>query len=159
MKAETQANSLASLVEKKKQYPEYELVFPLFKVKHSVVNKLSEGDVFLLGMQSLNLCLLSKDTCAKVACIIEEGKAKIKILYLEKDTLEQAHTKKYQNVKISFGMLQCRKFEVGYQVNIAQLNLEEVELFVDEENIANGILVKVDDEIAIEIKKVKKDEK
>ena len=56
-------------------------------------------------------------------------------------------------------MLQSRKLEIGHKIDIAQLNLEETKLFIKDKNIAVGMLVKVDDEIAIKIKEVNKNEK
>ena len=155
MKAETQANALASLVQKKKHYPEYELILPPFEVKRSNLKKLELGDVLLVGLDTLPLSLLSGSyVCANVQLVHEESIHKLKITNLEKDTLQQEHTKKYETVKCSFGMLQSRKLEVGYKVGIAQLDLQKVSLFVKDKNIAEGRLVKVDDEIAIEITKV-----
>ena len=155
MKAETQANALASLVQKKKKYPEYELALPLFDVKQSRLKKLEIGDVLLVGLDHLELVLFVDDEmCANVMMYTVENTQKIKITYLHKDTLEQVHTKKYETIKCSFGRLQSRKLEVGYKVSISQLNLQEVKLFVKGKNIAEGTLVKVDDEIAIQITKV-----
>ena len=157
MKAETQANSLASLVQEKKKYPEYELALPLFDVKQSRLKKLEVGDVLLIGLGHLDLVLFREDKlCANVRMYIAENTQKIKISYLHKDTLQQEHTKKYETIKCSFGMLQSRKLEVGYKVSISQLNLQEVKLFVKGKNIAEGTLVKVDDEIAIQVTKVEK---
>jgi len=156
MKAETQANALASLVQKKKHYPEYELILPPFEIKQSSLKKLDVGDVLLVGLETFTLLLVSgSDICAYVKIVTEENMYKLKITNLEKDTLQQEHTKKYEKIKCSFGMLQSRKLEVGYKVSISQLNLQKVRLFVKEKNIAEARLVEVDDEIAIEITKVK----
>jgi len=155
MKAETQANSLASLVQKKKKYPEYELALPLFEVKQSKLKKLEVGDVLLVGLGQLELVLFTEvEMCANVMMFTDENTQKIKIVYLYGNSLKQEHTKKYEIVKCSFGRLQSRKLEVGYKVSISQLNLQEVKLFVKDKNIAAGTLVKVDDEIAIHVTKV-----
>ncbi|HHD79668.1 MAG TPA: hypothetical protein ENK98_08585 [Epsilonproteobacteria bacterium] len=156
MKAETQAHALASLVQQKKHYPEYELILPSFEVKQSSLKKLDVGDVLLVGLDMFTLLLVSSsDICAHVKIVNEENMYKLKITNLEKDTLKQVHTKKYEILKCSFGMLQSRKLEVGYKVSISQLDLQKVRLFVKEKNIAEARLVEVDDEIAIEITKVK----
>jgi len=157
MKAETQANSLASLVQKKKKYPEYELALPLFAVKQSRLKKLEVGDVLLVGLSHLDLVLFKEDKlCANVLMHRVENTQKIKISYLHKEAFNQEHTKKYETIKCSFGMIQSRKLEVGYKVSISQLNLQKVKLFVKGKNIAEGRLVKVDDEIAIQVTKVEK---
>ncbi len=155
MKGETQADSLAFLVQDKKKYPEYELVLPSFLLKQSQLKKLTQGDVLLVGLSHLELHLCAEgDICADVVLVTDEKIKKLKITYLHKDTLKQVNTKKYEHIRCSFGKLQSRKLETGHKVSIAQLNLEEVTLFVNEKNIAQGRLVKVDDEIAIEIMKV-----
>jgi len=122
--------------------------------------KLTQGDVLLLGLEQLALVLLSEGkVCANV--VIHEGhnSLKIKIISLEENSIETNDSKKYEVLKCSFGMLQSRKLEVGHKIDIASLNLEKVKLFIETENRAEGILVKVDDEIAIEITKVNKNGK
>lgn len=157
MKGETQADALASLVQKKKQYPEYEVALPAFMVKHSALKKLVSGDVFLVGLSQLELSLYTDSKiCADVKLFSDENIQKLKITYLHKDTLQQEHTKKYEIIRCSFGMLQSRELEVGYKVGITQLNLEEVKLFVNDKHIADGRLVEVDNEIAVKIIKVNK---
>jgi hypothetical protein len=160
MKGETQAVHLSHIMQKHKLYPEYELVFPLVKAKRTVLKKLTQGDVLLLGLEQLALVLLSEGkVCANV--VIHEGNnsLKIKIISLEENSIETNDSKKYEVLKCSFGMLQSRKLEVGHKIDIASLNLEKVKLFIETENRAEGILVKVDNEIAIEITKVNKNGK
>jgi len=160
MKAETQANSLASLVQKKKKYPEYELALPLFEVKQVRLKKLEVGDVLLVGLSQLDLIMFTEaGICANARVFRNKNTQKIKITYLDKDTLKREHTKKYEILKCSFGRLQSRKLEVGYTLSISKLNLQEVKLFVKGKNIAEGTLVKVDDEIAIQITKVENNAK
>ena len=157
MKAETQANSLASLVKRKKKYPEYELVLPFMFVKSSALQKLAVDDVILLGLNHLELYLLSEtNIMTKADLISKDNRQKIKITYLTQDTFKQEHTKKYETLKCSFSNLQSRKFEVGFEVSIEEINLQELNLYVEEKNIATAILVKVDDEIALKVTKVER---
>ncbi len=156
MKIETQANHLEKMMHAHKLYPEYELALPLCEVKASVLKKLVVGDVFLLGLAHLEFILLSEGNLCASGVIATHKKAHtVKISYLHKDTLQQDYTKKYKVLKCSFGMLQSRQMEVGHSVCIGQLDLQEVDLFIDEVNIAQGSLVTVDEEIALEITKVK----
>ena len=157
MKAETQANNLAALVKNKKKYPEYELVFPFVQIKSNCLKKLAVDDIVLLGLAHLELYLLSKtNRLAKVNLIFQENKSKIKIVHVEKEPIKQEHIKKYKTVKCSFSKLQSRKFEVGFELGIEALNLQEVKLFVEGKNIATATLVNVDDEIAVQVSKVEK---
>lgn len=157
MKGETQAVHLEKMMQKHKLYPEYELTLPPFFVKSKVLKKLSVDDVLLLGLDVLDFMLMSNgEICAKVELLEDENSQKIKIIYLEKDTLKQADTKKYEKVKCLFSVLHIRELKVGRQLSIEQLNLQEVKLFVNDVYIAVGALIEVDDEIAIQIKRVKK---
>jgi len=156
MKVETQANHLEKMMLAHKLYPEYELALPLCEVKSAALKKLAVGDVFLLGLPHLEFILLDAGhLCASAVADGDKKAHTLKISYLHKDTLQQDYTKKYKVLKCSFGLLQSRQMEVGHKVGIGQLDLQEVKLFVDDVNIAEGSLVKVDEEIAVEITKVK----
>ena len=160
MKGETQAVHLARIMQKHKLYPEYELALPLVKVKKNRLKKLTQEDILLLGLESLELILLSEEcVCAKVVINEAQNSFKIKIEDLVENTEISNDSKKYEILKCSFGMLQSRKLEVGHKIDIAQLNLEEVTLFTEGKKRAEAKLVKVDDEIAIQIMKVNKNEK
>ncbi len=157
MKGETQAVHLEKMMQEHKLYPEYELTLPPFFVKSKVLKKLSVDDVLLLGLNALDFILMSNGKiCAKVEFLEEDNSQKIKIIYLEKDSLKQLNTKKYEKVKCLFSILQVRELKVGQKLSIEQLDLQDVKLFVNDVYIAVGTLIEVDDEIAIQIKKVKK---
>ncbi|MBD3789658.1 MAG: hypothetical protein IE885_04730 [Campylobacterales bacterium] len=156
MKSETQASKLARLMQDRSKYPEYELALPLFGVRKSALKKLALNDVLLLGLGTLELVLIENERI-KAAARVEKGQPNtLKIIYLSKDTLQQVPDQKYKIVKCSFGKLPCKKLEIGHTCNIAMLNLQEVELFVEGNKLAAGSLVNVDEEIAIQISKVKK---
>jgi len=160
MKGETQALHLARIMQKHKLYPEYELALPLVKVKKNNLKKLTPGDILLLGLDRLELILLLEECiCAKVLISEAQNSFKIKIENLVDHTEISNDSKKYEILKCSFGMLQSRKLEVGHKIDIAQLDLEEVTLFTEGKKRAEAKLVKVDDEIAIQIIKVNKNEK
>ena len=160
MKGETQAVHLAKVMQKHKLYPEYELALPLVKVKKNSFKKLTQGDILLLGLDGLELILLLEEcVCANAEINEAQNSFKIKITNIVEKTDISNHSKKYEILKCSFGMLQSRKLEVGHKIDIAQLNLEDVTLFTEGRKQAEGKLVKVDDEIAIQIIKVNKNEK
>lgn len=155
MKAETQALHLEKMMQKHKLYPEYELALSPIQVKRSSLKKLSKGDILLLGLDTLEMILVEEGgICASVVMTENENSNTIKIIELIKDTLKQANSKKYEVVEFSFGVIQSRIVEVGHQIETAQLNLEEVSLYVNGKNIAKGSLVNVDEEIAIQIDEV-----
>jgi hypothetical protein len=155
MRDETQSIHLAQMIQKHKVYPEYELIFPLVMVKKNSLKKLSNGDVLLLGYDSLSLKLLQDDGLfGNLEIEDSKNSRKIKILNIKKDNFISTNSKKYEILKCSFSFLQSRIFEVNHKIDISSLNLEKVNLLIDNKKIAEGALVNVDKEIAIEIMKV-----
>lgn len=157
MRGETQALHLEKMMQKHTLYPEYELAFPPIQVKRNSLQKLSKGDILLLGLDSLEMILLEEENISASVVLNESGNgSKIKIIKLNKSTIEQYNSKKYETINISFGMIQSRTLEVGHQIETTQLNLQEVLLHVDGKNIAKGSLVNVDEEIAVQIDEVRR---
>ena len=157
MKAETQALHLEKMMQKHKLYPEYELALSPIQVKKNSLKKLSKGDVLLLGLDSLKMILLEEgEICANVVINETENNSKIKIIQLNRSMIKQSDCKKYETVKISLGMIQSRKMEVGHNIGVASLSLQEVTLTVEDKNIAKGSLVNVDEEIAVQIDEVRR---
>ncbi len=155
MGGETQALHLEKMMQKHKLYPEYELALVPIQVKKNALKKLVSGDLFLLGLDNLEMILLEEENISAKVLLNKSGESsKIKITHLYIDPLKQANSKKYQTVKFSFGMLQSRTLEAGHQIETAQLDLKTVSLYVDGENIAKGSLVNVDEEIAVQINEV-----
>jgi len=155
MKAETQALHLEKMMQKHKLFPEYELALSPIQVKKNALKKLTSGDLFLLGMQRLEMILLEEGNISASVVLYESGNSsKIKIIKLNRSTPTQINNKKYEVVEFTFGMIQSRILEVGHQIEIAKLNLEEVSLHINGKNIAKGSLVNVDEEIAVQIDEV-----
>jgi len=155
MRDETQALHLVKMMQKHKLYPEYELALSPIQVKKNSLKKLSKGDIFLLGLDSLNMILVEEgEICANVVMNKSENSRKIKITQLNGEATKQSDSKKYETVKISFGMIQSRKLEVGHTIGVTSLSLQEVTLWIEDENIAKGSLVNVDEEIAVQIDEV-----
>ena len=144
-------------MQKHKLYPEYELALSPIQVKKNTLKKLVSGDLFLLGLDSLEMILLEKDNISANVLLNKSGESsKVKITHLHKETGKQYNSKKYETVKFSFGMLQSRTLEVGHQIETVELNLKEVSVYVDGKNIAKGSLVNVDEEIAVQIDEVRR---
>jgi len=155
MRGRTQANHLEKMMQKHKLYPEYELAFSPIQVKKNSLKKLSKGDILLLGLDSLKMILVEEGGIrANVVIKKIENSSKIKIIQLNRSMIEQSDSKKYETVKISFGMIQIRKLEIGHNIGVTSLNLQEVTLVVEDKNIAKGSLVSVDEEIAVQIDEV-----
>jgi len=156
MRGKTQSVHLAKMMQRHKFYPEYELVLPFLLVKKNNLKKLSKGNVLLLGDDSLNLKLLKDDAlCGNVKIEESTNSRVIKIIDIQSYTTATNNSKKYEQLKCSFSFLQSRAFEVGHKIDISSIDLEKVNLHIDNKKIAEGSLINVDEEIAIEITKVK----
>lgn len=157
MKAENQALRLERLMEKHHVHPEYELYLPSVLVKKSLLKKLSRGDILLLGMAQMEMQLLSKDAgCAKAVLWAYADRMEIKITEISEPPEIKADSKKYKTVDIFLGRLRSRTLEVGHRVETEGVDLEDIVLYADSKKIAVARLVMVDDEIAVEVKEVKK---
>jgi hypothetical protein len=155
MRGETQSLHLVKMMQKRKLYPEYELILPFLLVKKNSIKKLSKGDILLVGDDRLNLNLLKDDGFfANIEIEESENSRKIKIIDIQIDTGLSDHSKKYEIVKCSFDFLQSRTFEVDHKIDISSVNLKKVNLIIKNKKVAEGSLVNVDEEIAIEITKV-----
>jgi len=156
MRGETQALRLEKMMQRQHFTPEYELILPLMQIKKNTLKKLSKKDVLLLGLTSLEMHLLSgNEICAKVMVSNIENGHTIKITDIGKSTVEQYDSKKYEVLKCSFGKVQSRTLELGHTIGITALNMQEIHLMVKDKNIAKCSLVNVDNEIAIQIEKVR----
>ena len=155
MNSETQAMRLARLVQRHIQSPKYELVLPSVMIQSKKLKKLSSGDLILTGFDRLDLLLMDGEKiCANAQLKKRDMVYSTEIVKLPKDTEKQSDSKKYKNLKISFGKVQSKVLEIGQRIDITHLDLERVTLVSKGKRVAEGSLVSVDKEIAIEIKKV-----
>jgi len=155
MKGETQTVHLQKMMQQHKRYPEYELALPPFSIKKKSLKKMGQGDVLLLGMDFLDLELLKEgEVCAKVTVEHVAEATKLRIVSLHKIAARANNSKKYENILPIFTTLQIRKLEVGHKVEVPTSEISEIALFSANKKCFKGLLVTVDDEIAIEITEV-----
>jgi hypothetical protein len=155
MKHETQALHLAEMMQKHVSYPTYELTLPLVKVRNNKLKKLNENDLLLTGIDRLELLLMNGNTIyATIRLRMMKNAHGTEIVHVAEDTIEQSDSKKYKILKISFGTVQSKALEIGSTIDITHVDLEKVTLVSEGKMIAEGSLVNVDEEIAIQIKKV-----
>lgn len=157
MKAENQALRLEKLMQKHQVHPEYELRLPSVLLKKGAVKKLSQGDVMLLGMKQMELLLVSeKNGCAKALLTASDKQMKVQVTGPCDPMINTIDSKKYKKVDILLGYLRSRVLEAGHKVETHALDLDDVLLSVEKKKIATARLVMVDNEIAVQIKEVKK---
>ena len=155
MKHETQALHLAKMMQKHVCYPTYDLTLPLVTVRRNKLKKLNENDLLLIGVDRLELLLMNGNTIyATMRLRMMKNAHGAEIVHVAEDTIEQSDSKKYKILKISFGTVQSKALEIGSTIDITHVDLEKVTLVSEGKKIAEGSLVNVDEEIAIQIKKV-----
>jgi len=161
MKAETQAVLLEKMMQNKKVHPEFELTLPLFNVKKSTLKRLSTGDVFLLALDTLELRVIHNDSThkvsryAKLIYVENNGKEEFEIASIHDMDFIPLEKSKYEEVKCVFSKIEVHQFEVGSRLTLKDNLFDTVEVFnVNSDITAEGKLIEVDSEIAIEITKV-----
>jgi hypothetical protein len=156
MKSETQAYHLAKMMLEQTRCPRYELTLPLVALHNKKLKKLAVDDVLLLGFDVLEFVLMDGErSCAKLLLTQSEDKHELETTGFPNEPVKQLDSKKYKTLKLSFGTVQSKVLDVGHRIDIAQLDLTKVTLVLEGKTIADGFLVTVDEEIAIQIKKVK----
>lgn len=155
MKSETQAQRLAEMVQDRMHYPAYQLALPLAEVRRSKLKKLRVDDVLLTGFDTLECVLIEGRTiCAKTVVRYAGNTPRVEIVQLSEDTVGDAGNEKYSMLQCSFGTVKSKVLALKHTIDIAHIDLEQVSLNSEGKMIAQGILVNVDEEIAIQIKKV-----
>ncbi|MBT8349606.1 MAG: hypothetical protein HKP62_09265 [Sulfurovum sp.] len=155
MKHETQALHLSKMMQKHTRYPTYELTLPLVMVRSNKLKKLSINEILLIRIDRLECLLVDGDTICANTRLKPIGNAHgAEIIYLTEDTIKQSDSKKYKTLYITFGTVQSKVLEIGNTIDITHIDLNTVTLVLEGKTIAEGSLVNVDEEIAIQIKKV-----
>ena len=155
MKIDNQALRLEHLMKLHRCSPLYELCFPSFRVKKRALEKLALGDVLLLGLDRMEMCLLSKEHGdLNVLLSFHKKKIYIQILSpLEKSIAREKH-KKYRDIKLSLGRVEAQMLKRGQTIETEEIDLDNIVLSAEEKIVARGRVVEVDNEIAIEIREV-----
>ncbi len=157
MHGETQANRLASLMQKHKSLPSYELALPLVTVPSSSLETLSVGDVLLLKFDVFEGILLKSNVrYAKVILVREKRRVMMQIIDVTKRKIPQTQRKVHEVLTLVFGTVQSRILEVGHTIEVSPRDLETVFLMRKKKKIATASLVNVDGKMAVQIDKVEK---
>jgi hypothetical protein len=155
MKRETQALHLAKMMQDHIKGPSYEFALPLVMVSNKKLKKLSLDNVLLTGFDRLDCILINEDEiCADLQLKKVNNLYNSEIVDLQRRPIKQTDSKKYEILKFSFGRVHSRVLEPGQMIDITHIDLGSVSLVLNDQIIAEGSLVNVDDEIAIKIKRV-----
>jgi hypothetical protein len=155
MHGESQANRLASLMQKHHTVPSYELVLPLVTVRSSSLDTLKVDDVLLVKQKKLECILLNNDIIyAEIILVKESNRYVMKVVALPKRKVSKTRRKAHEVLKLSFGEVHSRILEVGHTIELAQIDLQKVTLLRKNKKIAEASLINSDGEIALQIDKV-----
>ena len=155
MKSETQAYHLAKMMLEQTRYPKYELTLPLVAVRSKKLKKLVVDDVLILGLDVLEFILMDGErSYAKLLLKQSEDIHELEITGFPSEPAKQLDSKKYETLRLSFGIVQSKVLDVGETINITHIDLGKVALLSENKKLAEGSLITVDNEIAIKIDKV-----
>ncbi|MBA1421582.1 MAG: hypothetical protein FAF03_12330 [Epsilonproteobacteria bacterium] len=157
MHGESQANRLASLMQKHKSLPSYELALPLVTVPSLSLDNLEVDDVLLLRLEVFECILLNNDILyANVIPVHEKRRVMIKVLDMVNKKVSKTQRKEHEVLKLSFGTVQSRSLEVGHKIDVSQMDLTTVSLMRKKKKIATASLINVDGKMAVKVDKVEK---
>ena len=155
MKRETQALHLAKIMQDHIKGPSYEFALPLVMVSNKKLKKLSVDNVLLTGFDTMDCILIDEDeVCADLQLKKVNKIYNTEIVHLQRSPIKKPDSKKYEILKFSFGRVHSKALEPGQMIDITHIDLESINLVLNDQTIAEGSLVNVDDEIAIKIKRV-----
>jgi len=156
MRVETQATHLEQMMQMHPLFECYDLTLPPVKIKKGVLKKLERGDLVLLHMKIPKLQLRKENrlkACVQLDCC---GKhLLVTKTEDEKISREYHKRKKYEILICCFDNLQSRVLKKDMKIDAATVDFGYVTLYTDQKALAEGRLVWVNEEIAVEITKVK----
>lgn len=154
MRGETQADHLEEMMRKHPLFTYYELTLPSVALKRTNRKKLKAGDLILLHQERPSLTLYL-DGCHVAKVQLDRCQKSISVLELYTDSeRESLNEKKYEILRCSFGNIQSKALSKGMKLDISELDLTKLTLFVEGEAVAEGRPVWVENELAVEIIKV-----
>ena len=159
MKADTQAVHLEKLMQEKKSLSSYKLALPFYKIMRSDIKTLSQNSIVLLGLKSLECVLLSdENTITKLKRLKSTSTLDFEIMTTSKIVPLKDDVEKYARVSCILKSIEIASLNLKTMITIEDIDFMHVEVYFDGVPQAEGKLVSVNDEIAIEITKVTKDE-
>lgn len=152
---ETQALHLENVMQKHIHYTKYEVALPLMKVHRSTLKNLSMYDVFLLKLNVFECIMIEEDNiCARLQLKRYEGSYALTIIQTDQERIVSDKHPKRKIIKFSFGTYPMKHLAIGESLRIEDFDTEKVVLIVDKKKIAEGILMSVENEIAVKVSRV-----
>ena len=152
-----QSSKLQSIIDKHQLHPEYTLALrPIYMDKNNFKN-LSTGSILLTDNNFLELQLLKNNIySADVELNIVSNIVKINIVNVEESLTQTTKSLNYEKLLLSFGVVKCRKLEVGHKVALSSFNTTNLKLLNNSKEVALVSLVSVENKIALRVDEILK---
>jgi hypothetical protein len=156
VKAQSQAIRLSQMMQHLESKEEaYEIILEPFYLTELALKTLEKNKILLLNLEALTCFLVQKEKCfAKVICMYENEKYFLKVLSIDEPMPNLSQAKGYMPMACSLFTLKTQRFSLGDKIEISMKVLANIDLFVSGKLIAKAFFVKVEEKIALQIKKV-----
>ncbi len=154
MKGSLQADRLEEMMSRHPLFRDYTLELPVVRIRRNTLKQLAINDVLLLHMDLLRLCIYMSGQYVADATLLACGRYRM-IRCLPPLPAEKVQEKgKYESLHCLLGSFKSKSVEAGMEIDIEGIGLNKVSLVHKGKTIAGGMLVNVNNEIAVKIEKV-----
>jgi len=156
VKEQSQAIRLSQMMQKlDSTEEEYEIILEPFYLTELALKELKKNKILLLNLEALTCFVVQKEKCfAKVICMYENEKYFLKVLSVDEPMPKPTKAKGYVPMVCSLFTLKTQGFSLGDKIEISIKDLENIDLLASGTLIAKAFFVKVEEKIALQIKKV-----
>ncbi|MEA3490987.1 MAG: hypothetical protein U9R27_03725 [Campylobacterota bacterium] len=153
---ETQVEQLKKMMSYLPVISHVEVCFPMVKIKKTLVDKLSKGDILPLQTKEISVDIVQDGyIIAQGVYGVYQNTPSVLIQELRNSAIESIHSKKYYTIKISFGTIEKQQVESGKIITLTKEALHDALLYSGEQLLAEAALVEWDHKAALEIREVK----
>ncbi len=155
MKGDTQLKRLEEMMLRQDLLRDYMLGLPRVQIKHAALKRLKEGDVILLHQNRLRLQVYDNGIAVAEGLPVRCASKLMLPISLKKPSAQQrAKGKKKAMLICALGSIRSKRLSAEESLDISDIDLSDAILVHDRKEIARGILVNVNNEIAVKITKV-----
>ena len=120
MHGKSQANHLASLMQKHHCVSSYELTLPFVTVKSLSLDRLKVDDILLLRQKIFKCILLKNNTIvAEMMLLKKNNRYVLSVVTLVKRKISKTRRKSYEVLKLSLGEVYSRILEVDHTIELS----------------------------------------
>ncbi len=153
---ETQIEQLMEMMRYLPVTSHTEVCLPMIKVKKTLIDKLSKGDILPLQTKEISVDIVEDGYIVAQGVYGEyQNTPSVLVQKLQRTTIESIHSKKYYTIKIYFGTIERHQVNKGKIITLTTEALHGVLLYNDKQLLAEAALVEWDHKVALEIREVK----